>query len=68
MANVRITMSSGTTHDFEMTTDKASAMCLVVANVRNSKAKKWIDILDYTEIASGQVLINMDEIEYISVG
>ena len=68
MAKVTITMTSGTTHDFEMTSEKASAMCLVVTNVRDNKARKWIDVLDYTAGTSGQVLVNMDYIEYISVG
>ena len=68
MAKVTITMTSGTTHDFEMTNEKASAMCLVITNVRDKKAKKWIDVLDYTDGTSGQVLFNMDYVEYISVG
>ena len=68
MATVKVVMSSGQEHQFEMTMEKASAFGLVVTNVRENKARKWIDVLDYTDGTSGQALLNRDLIEFISIG
>lgn len=64
---VKITMISGTQHNFTMASEKALMFSQTITGYKLAEDKKWIDAWDFTEAKSGQMLLCIASIESVSV-
>ncbi|MBN1124376.1 MAG: hypothetical protein JXA82_05155 [Sedimentisphaerales bacterium] len=67
LTQVRITMTSGKTHAFTMTVEKAIQLVQMITYERREEGRQWIDIYDLTEAKTGQFVIHMSTVESIEV-